>query len=273
MPHVLVVGRNPAALEALRPTGATVEEAEDLSRAREADLVVAEDAAAVRAALAPDGPPVAGPGDDLALAVALARARSAERALATQARVGARAVEAAERELVERLAAAAAYSDDNTEEHMERVGALAARLGAALGLEADEVARLRAAATLHDIGKIAVPDTILLKPGRLTPEELTVVRTHAAIGARILAGSSVPVVQLAATIARSHHERWDGTGYPDGLAGEAIPLAGRIVAVADVFDVLTHERPYREERTPEQALEELRRGAGTQFDPSVVAAF
>jgi putative two-component system response regulator len=183
------------------------------------------------------------------------------------------AAEAAEDELLQRLAAAAAFRDDNTEEHNVRVGEVAARLAGALGESPAFVKQLRAAAPLHDLGKIAIPDSILLKPGRLSPEEFAVVRTHAAIGARVLGGSRSPVVSLAAQVARSHHERWDGTGYPDGLADEAIPLAGRIVAVADAYDILTHERPWKEQWTPAQARAELQRGAGTQFDPAVVAAF
>jgi HD-GYP domain-containing protein (c-di-GMP phosphodiesterase class II) len=172
-----------------------------------------------------------------------------------------------------RLALAAEYRDDNSPEHTQRVGALAARMARQMG-EGDRMVWLvRQAAPLHDLGKIAIPDTILLKPGRLEPEEFEVVKTHAVLGARVLADGGSEVLGVAEQIARSHHERWDGRGYPDGLAGDAIPLAARLVAVADVFDVLVHERPYKEAWTVEDAAGEIRSGAGTQFDPSVVAAF
>jgi len=142
-----------------------------------------------------------------------------------------------------------------------------------LGEDDRAVWLVRQAAPLHDLGKIAIPDTILLKPGRLEPEEFEVVKTHAVLGARVLAGGDSELLEVAERIARSHHERWDGGGYPDGLAGDAIPLAGRIVAVADAYDILTHERPWKEEWTPAQARAELERAAGTQFDPAVVGAF
>ena len=132
---------------------------------------------------------------------------------------------------------------------------------------------IRQAAPLHDLGKIAIPDSILLKPGRLEPEEFEVVKTHAVLGARVLADGDSEVLTVAERIARSHHERWDGDGYPDGLAGDAIPLVARLVGVADVFDVLVHERPYKEAWTVEDAAGEIRSGAGAQFDPDVVAAF
>jgi putative two-component system response regulator len=126
---------------------------------------------------------------------------------------------------------------------------------------------------LHDLGKIAVPDSVLLKPGRLTDEEFEVVKTHAVLGARVLARADSEVLQTAERIARHHHERWDGTGYPTQLEGDAIPIEARLVSVADVFDVLLHERPYKESWTIEAAVEEIRRGAGTQFDPVAVEAF
>ncbi len=193
--------------------------------------------------------------------------------VAAQAVNGRGEVEAAGRDALRRLAVAADYRDDNTHEHTERVGHLAALLGRRLGLGAGAVALVRAAAPLHDVGKIAIPDSILLKPDRLGPEEYEVVKTHATVGARILSGGGSELLEVAERIARSHHERWDGTGYPDGLAGDAIPLSGRLVAVADVFDVLLHERPYKEEWSLADAAEEIRRGAGTQFDPQVVEAF
>jgi response regulator RpfG family c-di-GMP phosphodiesterase len=172
-----------------------------------------------------------------------------------------------------RLATAAEYRDDNTHEHTERVAQLAARLARHLGHEDRTVWLVRHAAPLHDVGKIAIPDTVLLKPGKLTSEEFEVVKTHAVLGARVLAGGESDLLRAAERVARSHHERWDGTGYPDALAGNDIPLEGRLVHVADVFDVLVHERPYKESWTVEAAADEIRRGAGTQFDPDVVRAF
>jgi putative nucleotidyltransferase with HDIG domain len=172
-----------------------------------------------------------------------------------------------------RLALAAEYRDDNSAEHTQRVGALAARMARQMGQTDREVVLVRQAAPLHDLGKIAIPDSILLKPGRLEPEEFEVVKTHAVLGARVLSDSNSEVLGVAEQIARSHHERWDGDGYPDGLAGQDIPLVARLVFVADVFDVLVHERPYKEAWTVEDAAGEIRAGAGTQFDPDVVAAF
>jgi HD-GYP domain-containing protein (c-di-GMP phosphodiesterase class II) len=172
-----------------------------------------------------------------------------------------------------RLALAAEYRDDNSPEHTQRVGALAARMARHMGESDRTVWLVRQAAPLHDLGKIAIPDTILLKPGRLEPEEFEVVKTHAVLGARVLADGGSEVFGVAEQIARSHHERWDGGGYPDGLSGQDIPLVARLVAVADVFDVLVHERPYKEAWTVEDAAGEIRSGAGTQFDPDVVAAF
>lgn len=230
------------------------------------------------------GPPLiaaaeleADPGGRLALLLerrALrARLSDLDAVVAAQALATRREVNAAEHDALRRLALAADFRDDNTREHTERVAHLATLLGRRLGLTARTLALLRRAAPLHDVGKIAVPGSILLKPDRLDPEEFEVVRTHASIGARILSGGDSELFDTAARIARSHHERWDGGGYPDGLAGDDIPLAGRLVAVADVFDVLVHERPYKEEWTVQDAATEIRRASGTQLDPEVVAAF
>jgi putative nucleotidyltransferase with HDIG domain len=173
------------------------------------------------------------------------------------------------------LARAAEYRDDDTARHTERVGAIAAKIAAQLGLPADQVKLLREAAPLHDVGKIALPDEIVLKPENLDEAEQEIMRTHAEIGATLLAntGGSSPVLQMAAAIAATHHEWWDGTGYPRGLAGEQIPLVGRIVAVADVFDALTHDRPYKAAWPISQGIARIKRAAGNQFDPRVVAAF
>jgi hypothetical protein len=176
-------------------------------------------------------------------------------------------------ETLQRLATAAEYRDHDTFRHTKRVGATAAEIGARLGLATDQIGLLREAAPLHDVGKLAISDTILLKPGKLSTEENEVMKAHAELGARLLSGSSSPVLQMATVIAASHHERWDGAGYPAGLAEKAIPRVGRIVAVADVFDALTHDRPYKPAWPVEQAIAEIERAAGSQFDPGVVAAF
>jgi putative nucleotidyltransferase with HDIG domain len=202
------------------------------------------------------------------------RARQAEfeATVATHALARRRDATAAQDELLQRLLQAAGYRDDNTHEHTQRVATLAARLARELGLGDRQVEEIHRAAPLHDIGKIAIPDSILLKPGRLTADEFEVVKTHAVLGARVLAGGS-GVVEVAEVIARHHHERWDGGGYPGGLAGEAIPIAARLVHLADVFDVLLHERPYKDSWTVEAAVEEIERGAGTDFDPAIVRVF
>lgn len=184
-----------------------------------------------------------------------------------------RELDEARAETLRQLAIAAEYRDDETYQHTERVGHVASRLALGLGLPAGQVTLLRQAAPLHDVGKLAIPDRILLKPGKLTEQEFEVMKTHAELGARLLSSGGSPVLQMAATIAATHHERWDGRGYPKGLAGETIPLVGRIVAVADVFDALTHDRPYKPAWPIEQAIAEIGSGAGSQFDPRVVAAF
>ncbi|HNE17680.1 MAG TPA: HD domain-containing protein, partial [Rhodocyclaceae bacterium] len=142
-----------------------------------------------------------------------------------------------------------------------------------LGLGAEFCERLLSAAPMHDVGKVGTPDHILLKPGRLTDEEMAIMRQHASIGHDILKGSSSPMIQLAAEIALSHHEKFDGSGYPGGLTGEAIPLSGRIVAVADVFDALTSERPYKPAWALDRAVQFLKDGRGAHFDPACIDAF
>ena len=201
------------------------------------------------------------------------RARDLESALAAQTVARRRDLESIRIEMLRRLALAAEYRDDNTREHTERVAALAARLGHRLGLSELAITHIRHAAPLHDVGKIAIPDSILLKPGRLSNAEFEVVKTHAEAGARVLADAESELLEVAENIARSHHERWDGTGYPDGLSGADIPLVGRLVHVADVFDILVNERPYKEAFSVEDAAAEIAGGAGTQFDPEVVEAF
>jgi putative two-component system response regulator len=174
---------------------------------------------------------------------------------------------------VERLARLAEYRDDATYEHPQRVGRAAALLADRLGLPGEVVDAIRIAAPLHDVGKVGVPDRILLKPSRLTAAEFELMKSHTLIGAEILGGSSWPVLRLGEEIALSHHERWDGTGYPEAKVGEEIPVSGRIVIVADSFDALTHSRPYAEAWDPATAASEIRRQSGQHFDPEVVEAF
>ncbi len=176
-------------------------------------------------------------------------------------------------EVLARLAAAGEARDDDTGQHTRRVGELAARIGEALGLSLDEVELIRLAAPLHDVGKIGIPDSILRKPGTLNAEEFAIMQTHTLIGAEMLADGATPHIRMAEVIARSHHEWWNGGGYPDGLAGDAIPLPARIVAVADVYDALTHARPYRPAWKRDRVTAELQRKAGTHFEPRLVQLF
>ncbi len=181
------------------------------------------------------------------------------------------ALNTAQLETLQRLALAGEYRDDDTGLHTRRVGETASRL--ATVLVPDQAKLIHRASPLHDVGKIGVSDTILLKSGKLTDEEFDIMRQHTTTGAKILSGSTSPWLQLAAEIALTHHERWDGRGYPQGLAGEDIPLSGRIVAVADVFDALTHERPYKKAWPIERAKTEIASQSGKQFDERVVEAF
>jgi putative two-component system response regulator len=174
----------------------------------------------------------------------------------------------------EQLRAAVAEAvDEETYQHTERVGRLAAVLAAAAGIPERDVELIRRAAPLHDIGKLGVPGPVLLKQGQLDWGERGLMRAHTRIGAEILAGSDSDVIRLAEEIALTHHERWDGSGYPRGLAGEEIPLSGRVVAIADVFDALTHSRPYRDSLTVDEAMARIRAGSGAQFDPALVETF
>ena len=198
--------------------------------------------------------------------------QSQNQMLEAKVRERTRELEAAQIEIIERLAKAAEFRDDNTGQHTERVGQMAALIARQIGLPDAQVSLIRRAAPLHDVGKIGVPDSILLKPGKLTEAEFDVVRTHTAIGARILSGSHFKTLRLAEEIAFSHHERWDGHGYA-GMPKDSIPLAGRIVAVADVFDALTQQRPYKEAWPVGDAIAEIDRQRGRQFDPALVDAF
>lgn len=176
-------------------------------------------------------------------------------------------------ELVVRLCRAAEFRDPETGAHIDRMARYSELIAVALGLDRAFCRDIRLAAPMHDMGKIGIPDMILLKPGRLNDVELQLMRQHAVIGHSILAGSRAPLMQLGACIALSHHEKWDGSGYPNGTAGTGIPLAGRIVAVADVFDALTSARPYKQAWSPEHARKAIEEGRGVHFDPACVDAF
>jgi response regulator RpfG family c-di-GMP phosphodiesterase len=181
-----------------------------------------------------------------------------------------RELEESQLEIVTRLALAGEYRDDDTGEHTRRVGRNAAVLAYMLGWSEEDVQLIYSAARLHDVGKIGVRDAILLKPGKLTHDEMALMRMHTLMGASILSIGRSRLLQMAEEIAHFHHERWDGKGYPNGLAGATIPLSARIVAVADVLDALTHERPYKRAWTVEEGLLEIERQSGQQFDPRIV---
>ncbi len=172
-----------------------------------------------------------------------------------------------------RLAMAAEYKDIHTGGHIHRMRRYSGLLAQGLNLPPGEVELILNASILHDVGKIGIPDAILLKPGELTKKEFEIMKQHTIIGARILGGSPSELLQAGEVIALTHHEKWDGSGYPKGLAGANIPLWGRICAVADVFDALTSERPYRKALPNEKVYEILREGRGTHFDPRIVDVF
>lgn len=176
-------------------------------------------------------------------------------------------------EMLERLAVTAELRDDSTGEHSYRVGKLAALLAHEFGCDGDTCFMIELAARLHDIGKIGVPDAILLKPEKLNDAERQIMRTHTTVGAELLSKSNIPQMQMAEEIARHHHEWWDGSGYPAGMAGAAIPLSSRITALADVFDALTHQRPYKVAWPIDAALDEIARLKGRQFDPQLTDLF
>jgi methanogenic corrinoid protein MtbC1 len=182
-------------------------------------------------------------------------------------------LEIAQAETVQRLSMAVEFRDEDTGAHIERIGRFSVLLAEHIGMDSDFCERLRHAAPLHDVGKVAIPDAILLKPGPLTPEERAIVETHAEEGHRLVRGSSSSILDMAATIALSHQEKWDGSGYPRGLKGEAIPIEGRIVAVADVFDALTSDRVYRKAFSIEDAVQMMREQRARHFDPVLLDAF
>ncbi|MBV8601701.1 MAG: response regulator [Candidatus Eremiobacteraeota bacterium] len=179
----------------------------------------------------------------------------------------------AEEETIFRLTRAAEFRDKETKNHTIRMGHYARLLVARIGLPTVTQETILLAAPMHDIGKVAIPDSILLKEGKLTPEEWEVMKGHARAGYEILKNSESPVIQMGAEIALSHHEKYDGSGYPQGLAGETIPLSGRICALTDVFDALLSDRPYKKAWPLHEVLENLRKGKGQHFDPKLVDAF
>ncbi len=176
-------------------------------------------------------------------------------------------------QVVQRLGRAAEYRDEETGNHILRMSHCAALLARAAGWTEDDAELLLHAAPMHDIGKIGIPDGILLKPGKLDADEWRVMKTHAEIGARILEGADSDLLELGRVVALTHHEKWDGSGYPQGLAGAAIPQAGRICALADVFDALTSQRPYKKAWTVDAALALIESESGKHFDPELVALF
>lgn len=174
---------------------------------------------------------------------------------------------------IHRLARAAEYKDEDTGAHIKRMSQYSAAIGRIMGLGDRELENILYAAPMHDVGKIGIPDRILLKAGSLDEDEWEIVKKHTVIGAEILRGSDAEFIRLAEVIALTHHEKWDGSGYPRGLRGSEIPLAGRIVAIADVFDALTSVRPYKEPFSIKESLDIVREGRGNHFDPDVVDAF
>lgn len=173
-------------------------------------------------------------------------------------------------DLVQRLGRAAEYKDTDTGEHIVRMSQYSKVLALGIGMSENQAELLHQAAPMHDVGKIGIPDAILLKPGKLSEQEFEHMKEHALIGAKILANSSSPLLQLAHTLAIEHHEKWDGTGYPYGLQGDEISIEGRIIAVADVFDALTSKRPYKDAWSVEKAVAHMKKQAGSHFDPAII---
>lgn len=193
--------------------------------------------------------------------------------LAEEVRKAVREIRDREEELIHRLSKAAEYRDPETGSHIKRMSCYSRHIAAQMGFSVTEQDLILEAAPMHDIGKVGIPDAILLKPGKLTDTEFLFMKEHAKIGSEILNGSSSRLMQVGAEIALSHHEKYDGTGYPYGLKGEQIPIYGRIIAVADVFDALTSDRPYKQAWSIEMAMAFLEENKGKHFDPRCVDAF
>ncbi|TGK41510.1 response regulator [Leptospira andrefontaineae] len=176
-------------------------------------------------------------------------------------------------QIIQRLGLAAEYKDNETGLHVIRMSHYSQTLAKALGHSEDTAEKILHASPMHDIGKIGIPDSILLKPGKLDPEEWDIMKTHPTIGAEIIGDHDSSLLQMAKSIALNHHEKWDGSGYPNGIKGDTIPLEARIVTIADVFDALTTERPYKKAWSIEDAVNHIRKGAGSHFDPGLVPIF
>jgi putative two-component system response regulator len=193
--------------------------------------------------------------------------------LEEQVRQRTRELEDSRLEIIKRLGRAAEYKDNETGNHILRMSHFAQMLAKAAGLSQEQTDNMLLAAPMHDIGKIGIPDSILLKPGKLEPDEWAIMQTHVTIGADLLAGTDIPLLEMARNIALNHHEKWDGSGYPRGLAGTDIPIEGRICAICDVFDALTSERPYKKAWPVEEAVAFLHQQKGQHFDPHLVELF
>jgi putative two-component system response regulator len=199
--------------------------------------------------------------------------RNHNQVLEDKVKVRTRELEETRREAILRLGRAAEYRDNETGMHVIRMSRLSAKLAQEIGLNDEECQLMLQASPMHDVGKIGIPDEILLKPGKLNDEEWEIMKKHPEIGAEILSGSQSTVIQMAASIALTHQERWDGSGYPNKLRGEEIPLAGRIVAICDVFDALTSKRYYKEAFSVEKAMEIIQEGRGKDFEADLVDTF
>ncbi|MFA6009284.1 MAG: two-component system response regulator [Desulfobacteraceae bacterium] len=209
----------------------------------------------------------------LTLITAQAELKEQNQILEQKVKERTRELEETQLEIINRLGLASEYRDEGTGQHVQRMSEYCRLLGQAAGMTEAEYELLALASTMHDAGKIGIADKILLKPGALNDEEWEEMKKHSFIGGELLSGSTSRLMQLAETIAKTHHERWDGSGYFEGLKGEEIPLVGRIVCICDVFDALVSERPYKKAWTVTEAIEEIKNWSGTHFDPSLAETF
>jgi len=209
----------------------------------------------------------------LTLITAQAELKEQNQILEQKVKERTRELEETQLEIINRLGLASEYRDEGTGQHVQRMSEYCRLLGQAAGMPEAEYELLALASTMHDAGKIGIADKILLKPGALNDEEWEEMKKHSFIGGELLSGSTSRLMQLAETIAKTHHERWDGSGYFEGLKGEDIPLVGRIVCICDVFDALVSERPYKKAWTVSEAIEEIKNWSGTHFDPSLAETF